>query len=148
VYTPLGDGRIRFTHPVYRDYLAAYGLTVLIPLTHWEQLLLNADRSGVFPQRTGIAAWLASFNQGFLEELSGIQPELLLASMDTVQAVGPAKLCTAMLDRADSISYQQRHNDVIAGNLFLLTVLRKRTYLVKSALPHRLCVWKANFVEY
>ena len=30
----------------------------------------------------------------------------------------------------------------------LLTVLRKRTYLVKSALHHRLCVWKAHFVEY
>lgn len=120
VYTPLGDGRIQFAHSVYRDYLAAYGLTVLIPPTHWEQLLLNTDRSGVFPQRTGIAAWLASFNQDFLEELSGIQPELLLASTDTVQAVGPAKLCTAMLDRADSISYQQRHSDVIAGNLFRL----------------------------
>jgi hypothetical protein len=120
VYTPLGDGRIRFAHSVYRDYLAAYGLNVLIPPTHWEQLLLNADRSGVFPQRTGIAAWLASFDQGFLEKLRGIQPELLLASTDTVQAVGPAKLCTAMLDRADSISYQQRHSDVIAGNLFRL----------------------------
>lgn len=120
VFNPLGDGRIRFAHSVYRDYLAAYGLTVLIPPTHWEQLLLNADRSGVFLQRTGIAAWLASFNQGFLEELSGIQPELLLASTDTVQAVGPAELCTAMLDRADSISYQQRHSDAIAGNLFRL----------------------------
>jgi len=120
VFTPLGDGRIRFTHSVYRDYLAAYGLTVFIPPTHWKQLLLNADRSGIFQQRTGIAAWLASFNQGFLEELSGIQPELLLASMDTVQAVGPAELCSALLDRADSISYQQRHSDVIAGNLFRL----------------------------
>jgi predicted nuclease of predicted toxin-antitoxin system len=30
----------------------------------------------------------------------------------------------------------------------LLTVLRKRTYLVKSALPHRLYIQKANLVEY
>ena len=120
VFTPLGDGRIRFAHLIYRDYLAAYGLTIFIPPTHWTTLLLNADRNGVFPQRFGIAGWLASFNQGFLEELSGIQPELLLASMDTVQAVGPAKLCSALLSRADSISYQQRHSDVIAGNLFRL----------------------------
>ncbi len=120
VFTPLGDGRIRFAHFVYKDYLAAYGLTIFIPSTHWTTLLLNADRNGVFPQRFGIACWLASFNQGFLEELSGIQPELLLASMDTVQAVGPAKLCSALLSRADSISYQQRHSDVIAGNLFRL----------------------------
>ncbi len=120
VFTPLGDGRIRFAHLVYRDYLAAYGLTIFIPPTHWATLLLNADRNGVFPQRIGIAGWLASFNQGFLEELSSIQPELLLGSMDTVQAVGPAKLCKALLCRADSISYQQRHSDVISGNLFRL----------------------------
>jgi hypothetical protein len=30
----------------------------------------------------------------------------------------------------------------------VLTVLRKRTYLVKSALPHRLYIQKANLVEY
>ena len=120
MFTPFGDGRIRFSHPVYSDYLAAYGLNFFIIPTYWASLLLNAERSLIFPQRIGIAGWLASFNQGFLEELSGIQPELLLASMDIVQAVGPAKLCTALLERADNISYQQRRSDLIAKNLFRL----------------------------
>ena len=122
VFTPIGDGRIRFAHLVYRDYLAAYGLTKFIPPAYWPKLLLNADRNGVFPQRSGIAVWLASSNQECLKELFDIQPQLLLASMDTVQAVGPAKLCSALLSRADSISYQQRHSYVIQRHSYVISM--------------------------
>lgn len=117
VFSPLGDGRIRFSHAVYRDYLAAYGFTQFIPPVHWPPLLLQHDRKGVPPQRAGIAAWLTAYNKGFLDELSGLQPEILLSSMDAVQTIGPSKLCVALLDRADAISYRQRHSPAIANNL-------------------------------
>ena len=120
VFTPLGDGRIRFTHAIFLDYLAAYGFEKFIPSEHWSRLLLNNDRKGVLPQRSGIAAWLTAFNKGFLNELAGIQPEILLSSVDAIQAIGPSKLCTALLDRSDTISSQQRHSEAIANNLFHL----------------------------
>jgi len=118
-FSPLGDGRFRFGHAVYRDFLAAYGLTLFVPSDQWLSLVLTAKRS-VFPQRQGVVAWLASFNQGFLSEMSGLQPELVLSSVDSVQAIGPGKLCNALLERADSLSYQQMHLPLVSGNLFRL----------------------------
>ncbi len=110
VFSPLGDGRVTYSHTIYGDYLAAFGFAAFIPAEHWISLLMNGQRDAVFPQRAGIAPWLATYNAGFLAELSGIQPELLLASADSVQAIGPDRLCEALIDRADGLSYLQRHN--------------------------------------
>jgi len=120
VFTPLGDGRIAYSHAIYTDYLAAFGFATFIPAEHWISLLMNGQRDAVFPQRAGIAAWLATYNTGFLAELSAIQPELLLASADSAQAVGPDRLCAALLDRAESLSFRQRQSEPILSNLHRL----------------------------
>ena len=110
VFSPLGDGRVEYSHTMYRDYLAALGFMAFVPAEHWFPLLMNGQRTAVFPQRAGIVPWLATYNAGFLEELSGIQPELLLASVDSVQAIGPDRLCEALINRADGLSYSQRRD--------------------------------------
>lgn len=120
VFSPLGDGRVSFSHTIYRDYLAAFGFAAFIPAEHWISLLMNGQRDAVFPQRAGIATWLATYNAGFLAELSAIQPELLLASADSVQAIGSDRLCEALLDRADGLSCRQRQNEPILSNLHRL----------------------------
>ena len=120
VFSPLGDGRVAFSHPIYGDYLAALGFANVIPSEDWESLLLDGQRTAVFPQRAGIAAWLASYNARFLGELSAIQPELLLASADSVQAIGADKLCLALLDRADNLSHRQWQSGPILSNLHRL----------------------------
>ncbi len=120
VFSPLGDGRVAYSHRIYRDYLAASGFAAFIPAEYWISLLMNGQRDAVFPQRAGIAPWLATYNAGFLAELSAAQPELLLSSPDAVQAIGPDRLCEALLARADSLSYRQRQNEPILSNLHRL----------------------------
>lgn len=123
VFTPLGDGRIRFTHATFLDYLAAYGFSKFIRPEDWPPLLLNNDRKGVLSQHSGIATWLAVFNKDFLNELTCIQPELILSSVDAIQAIGPSKLCSSLLDRSDVISFQQRRRPIISNNLSRLISL-------------------------
>ena len=108
VFSPLGDGRIMFSHAMYGDFLAAFGFKNFIPVKHWTPLFLNDQRDAVFPQREGIAVWLATYDKKFLEALSEIRPELLLESADSVQAIGPETLCNALLERADNLSHKQR----------------------------------------
>lgn len=119
VFTTRGDGRIPFAHGTYRDYLSSRGFTQFIPADHWSALLLNQDRTSVPPPRVGIATWLAAANYGFLQELSGIQSEILLSSSDAVQAVGKAELCSSLISRSEEISYRQRR-DNYADHLFRL----------------------------
>ena len=108
VFSPLGDGRIMFSHAMYGDFLAAFGFKGFIPVKHWTPLFLNDQRDAVFPQREGIAVWLATYDKKFLEALSEIRPELLLESADSVQAIGPDILCNALLERFDNLSHKQR----------------------------------------
>ncbi len=108
VFSTLGDGCIMFSHAMYGDFLAAFGFKSFIPVKHWTSLFLNGQRDAVFPQREGIAVYLATYDKKFLEVLSEIQPELLLESVDSVQAIGPDILCNALLERADNLSYKQR----------------------------------------
>lgn len=110
VFSPLGDGRVVYSHSIYRDYLAAFGFALFIPSEHWISLLTNGRRDTVLPQRAGIAPWLATYNKTILAKLSDIQPELLLGSADTIQAIGPDRLCDALIERANGLSYLQRRN--------------------------------------
>lgn len=121
VFSPLGDGRFRFSHITYRDYFASLGFARCIPPAYWSTLLFTSDKSGVLPQRTGVATWLSAQNHGFLEELAGVEPEILLSSVDAIHVIGPTALCIALLDRSDSISYERRHLGHIADNLFRLS---------------------------
>ena len=120
IFTSISDGRIQFSHAMYHDYLAAYGLIKFMPSRCWEQFLLTPKRDMVFPQRSGLAAWVACLNSDFREELFSIQPELLLISTEAVQAIGPKKLCEAFLNRVDQLSYSQRRNNLVYNNLFRL----------------------------
>lgn len=120
VFTSYGDGCFRFAHSMYHDYFAARGLVEFIPSRHWSGLLFSHDRKGVPLHRTGVASWLATFNKEFLEELSEAQAEIMLLSVDIIQSIGPSNLCSALLKRADAISFEQRHRPSIAGNLFRL----------------------------
>ena len=88
--------------------MAALCFKSFIPMKHWTPLFLNGQRDAVFPQREGIAVWLATYDKELLKVLSPIQPELLLESTDSVQAIGPDILCKALLGRADKLSYKQR----------------------------------------
>ncbi len=133
VFSPLSDGRVRFTHALYQDYLAAYGFKQFIPQIHWPSLLMNHDRSGTLPQRNGIAVWLAGFDKNFCDALFDIQPEILLASVDAIQTIGPQTVCTALFDRAISMSYHQRHRKAFEHNLFRLACAE-----TSSALHERL----------
>ena len=108
VFSPLGDGRIMFSHTMYGDFLAAFGFKSFIPVKHWTPLFLNDQRDAVFPQREGIAVYLATYDKEFCEALSEIRPESLLESIDSVQAIGPEILCNALFERADNLSYKQR----------------------------------------
>ncbi len=85
---------------------------------------MSHDRKSILPQRAGVTTWLASHNKGFHEELTGIQPEFLLNSIDAIQAIGSESICTALLNQAESISYQQRHSSLIGNNLFRLVIRR------------------------
>ena len=120
VFRPLGDGRVTISHGIYKDYLSAFALSIFISAEHWAPLIFNGQRNAVFPQYAGIVAWLSAYNSGFLEQLFAIQPELLIASADSVQVVGPDKLCATLLDRIGSLSYRQRENDLISSNLHRL----------------------------
>lgn len=120
VFSPLGNGRFTFSHIIYRDYLVALGFADLIPAVSWISLLINSERNVVFPQRAGIAPWLAAYNSGFLETLSAIQPELLLVSSDCIQAIGQDFVCNALLNRADSLSFQQQTSIFNPSNLLRL----------------------------
>ena len=120
VFSPVGDGRVAYSHKIYRDYLGASGFASFIPAEHWTSLLMNGQRDAVFPQRAGIATWLATYNKGFLAELLAAQPELLLSSADSVQAIGPDQLCEALLERADGLSLLQLKNVAILSNLYRL----------------------------
>ena len=62
VFSPLGDGRIMFSHAMYGDFLAAFGFKSFIPVKHWTPLFLNGQRDAVFPQREGIAVYLATID--------------------------------------------------------------------------------------
>lgn len=108
VFSPLGDGRIMFSHAMYGDFLAAFGFRTFIPEQNWTSLLLNGQRDAVFPQREGIAVWLVTYDKEFCKALSEIRPDLLLESVDSIQAIGPEILCKALLERAAKLSYKQR----------------------------------------
>lgn len=120
IFHPLGDERISFSHAVYRDFLAAYGFHAFLPVKSWASLLLNPQRDGILPQYVAVAAWLSTRNAAFLATVVSIQPEILLMSADSLQTAGPTTICSAFLDRAENLSYQQRNDASILENLFRL----------------------------
>ena len=120
IFSPLGDGRIRFSHALYAGYLAAQGLMAFIPEEQWPTLLMNGLRNAVFSQFSEIASWLACFNEKFKKRLFEIQPELILASSDSVQSIGPLQLSKALIERSDKLSHRMRTSHALTSNLHRL----------------------------
>ncbi len=138
VFSPLGDGRIRFSHQVYKDYLSAYGFYLFIFPDKWEYFLLSQNRSQFYKKYTSIVSWLASFNRGFLKVISEVQPELLLPSPEVIDMIGRGKICKLLITRSNDLSIRQLRSEVIWKNLFRLkspeTIeIIKKTFKDKSS---------------
>lgn len=108
VFRPIGDGRIQFSHNMYQDYLAAKGFIHFIPHHNWKAILVSPDNTFILPQFVGIATWLAVYDEDFRFFLTGLQPELLLRSIDAITSVGADEVCIEILKRAHQLSYKQR----------------------------------------
>lgn len=120
LFRPLGDGSDAFFHNAYRDYLAAYAFNTKIPPSNWDAVLFNEQRNIVWPSLAGLATWLAVFNAEFRSKLLAVQPEILLTSDESIQSIGPSKLCSEILRRANCLSHQQRNHANIISNLHRL----------------------------
>ena len=120
VFTPLGDGRFRFSHAEYQDYLCAEGFEKSINKKAWESLLMTNDRSGIYPERHQIAAWLTG-NPAFLQVLLQTQPQLLLRHEEAVSTIGANALCERLLEHAYNLSYRDTQEENFAKYLFRLS---------------------------
>ena len=107
IFQPFGDGRIRFSHEFYQQYLAAKGFLNCVPRKNWERILFNPNQTAIYPEYAGLAAWLAAWNDEFLEKLVSISPETVLSSIDAIHSTGADKLCNLLLDRASDYSYNR-----------------------------------------
>lgn len=136
VFRPLGNSSVNFTYEIYQDVLAAQGFEKFIPPKNWDALLFNADRKAVFPQRQGVAAWLASGDKDFCLKLYDVHPELLLLHDEAVNFIGPRNLCERLLCDAYRITYTWRHNGNIGRNLHRLKCDETAT-TIKSCLKNK-----------
>ena len=143
IFQSFGDGRVRFSHEFYRQYLAAKGFLNCIPRKNWERILFNPGRTAVYPEYAGLAAWLAARDDEFLEQLVSISPETILGSIDAIRSTGADKLCNLLLKRASKYSRSQL--DAIAQNANLshlkshfLTECLKRVLISPDSLEEQI----------
>ncbi|MDF3130900.1 HEAT repeat domain-containing protein [Kiritimatiellaeota bacterium B1221] len=108
VFSPLGDGRHKFYHKLYLDYMAAIGVNKYIPAQNWSSLFISADQNQIFLQHIQLVTFLSVLNESFLKEVASIQPEILLLSRDTVDLIGRETLTSALLNRAPNLSRHER----------------------------------------
>lgn len=120
IFSPLGDGRIEFSHESYKNYLASVAFKEIIPSENWDALLFNAARNTIYPQRMEIASWIAGYDVKFVEKLFEIQPELLLCSADSVRSIGADRLCEELLQRASTFPCNLFDTPFILANLHRL----------------------------
>lgn len=133
VFTPLGDGRVQFAQPEYKDFLAAEKFMQSIPEVAWEPLLMTGDRSSVYPERHQIASWLSE-KTGFLEVLLRTQPQLLIRNEIAISQIGADVICQRLLDHASNLSHRDTREENFSKYLFRLKtdqtsdILRKHLY--------------------
>ncbi len=120
IFSPLGDGRVEFSHESYKNYLAAVAFKENIPSKSWDALLFNAERNTIYPQRMEIASWIAGYDAKFSETIFEIQPELLLCSVDSVRSIGADRLCEELLQRASTFPCNIFDTPFILANLHRL----------------------------
>jgi len=111
IFMPANNGCFKFAHQSYFDYLAAVGLLKLVNRKHWSTILLSSDKASVYPTWEGPASWIAAYDQEWCKTILDIQPELLIVSEYTIDKIGAARLCKAIIMRSDKI-VQRKMNDI------------------------------------
>ena len=105
LFSPCGDGCVRFVHATYLDYLTARALREeQVSQENLQKLLFDGDEKTVYPQREGIATWLSRFYPEIKNEILQKQPELLL-SPQAIGDVDHRELCRRLVERVDKIGY-------------------------------------------
>ena len=143
-----GQGRYRFSHQTYAEFLAAEYLTQHgIPLAQLRDLLAHPIDSGgrIIPQLSETAAWVAEMNVEFFQYVLEHDPEVLLRS-DVATADHRSKqgLVARLLERFDnddlfdqdgrlSERYSQLGYPGIADQLRPYSVDRSKGDLVRRA---------------
>lgn len=120
IFIPVGTDCFRFSHVMHWDYLAANGMHKFIERKHWEAVILTPDKKSIFPQWEGVAPWLAALDDKWRDLAFKLQPELLATSDKVIKEVGAGKLCRAIIKRANSLDYWNRHESSIRTRLHTL----------------------------
>ncbi len=129
IFIPAGADRFRFSHTMYSDYLSAAGVYKFIDRRHWENIILSPDKAAVYPQWSGTAAWLSTFDAQWRELIFSIHPELLLVSDIIIQTIGQGKICHALIKRSNTLDHWSRRSSTICARLYTLKSLESREIL-------------------
>jgi hypothetical protein len=119
VFTPIGDGRVKFSQPEYQDFLSAEQFVQSIPEVAWEPLLMTRDGSGFYTDRHQITAWLTETPK-FLKLLFDKQPQLLLRNETAVSKIGSDVICQRLLKHASNLSHKDTREENFSKFLFRL----------------------------
>ena len=120
IFTSIGDGRFRFSHSSYFDFMAAMGVMQYIKQSEWRKLTSSPDGMP-YPQWEGVLPWLAVRDEIILESLKRCRPDLLLGSDAVVNKVGAEVICRCILDNAENIPRTLRENPAIQARYYALS---------------------------
>ena len=120
IFTPIGDGRFRFSHSSYFDFMAAMGVVEYIKQSEWGKLVFSPE--GVpYPLWEGVLPWLAARDGALLERVKKCRPDLLLGSDAVVNKVGAEVICRCILDNAANVPRTIRENPAIQARYYALS---------------------------
>jgi hypothetical protein len=105
LFSSRGEQRLGFTHQTFAECLAARHIRHL-PLIQLRELFcrMDARQDHVIPQLAETAAWLAGANDGFLQHLLRIDPEVLLRSdIARIQGSRKYEVVQAVLEKAERL---------------------------------------------
>lgn len=120
IFTSIGDGRFRFSHSSYFDFMAAMGVVEYIKQSEWGKLVFSPE--GVpYPLWEGVLPWLAARDGVLLERVKKCRPDLLLGSDAVVNKVGAEVICRCILDNAANVPRTIRENPAIQARYYALS---------------------------
>ena len=120
IFTSIGDGRFRFSHSSYFDFMAAMGVVEYIKQSEWGKLVFSPE--GVpYPLWEGVLPWLAARDGALLERVKKCRPDLLLGSDAVVNKVGAEVICRCILDNAANVPRTIRENPAIKARYYALS---------------------------
>ena len=120
IFMSIGDGRFRFSHSSYFDFMAAMGVMEYIKQSEWGKLVFSPE--GVpYPLWEGVLPWLAARDGVLLEHVKKCRPDLLLGSDAVVNKVGAEVICRCILDNAANVPRTIRENPAIQARYYALS---------------------------